>query len=46
MTLAEICENARQLSAAHGWDDKDIPARMLYVTSEVGEARGDLGGVD
>lgn len=37
MTLDEICENARQLSAKHGWDQDDAAARMLHVTAEVGE---------
>ncbi len=36
MTLDEICQNARQLSAQHGWET-DAPARMLHITSEVGE---------
>ncbi|MEL7978085.1 MazG-like family protein [Isoptericola sp. F-RaC21] len=37
MTLDEICENARQLSTTHGWDQSDPAARMLHVMSEVGE---------
>lgn len=37
MTLEEICENARQLSSEHGWDQSDPTARMLHVAAEVGE---------
>ncbi|MFF2452529.1 MazG nucleotide pyrophosphohydrolase domain-containing protein [Isoptericola sp. NPDC058082] len=37
MTLDEICENARQLSTTHGWDQSDPAARMLHLVSEVGE---------
>lgn len=37
MTLDEICENVRALSARHGWNQTDVASRMLFVTSEVGE---------
>ncbi|RNI22875.1 MazG nucleotide pyrophosphohydrolase domain-containing protein [Flexivirga caeni] len=37
MTLDEICQNARQLSVAHGWDQADSAARMLHVVAEAGE---------
>lgn len=37
MTLAEICDNVRLLSAEHGWDQTDPAARMLHITAEVGE---------
>lgn len=37
MTLDEICENVRTLSARHGWDQTDVANRMLFVMSEVGE---------
>lgn len=37
MTLDEICENVRQLSYEHGWDQADVTSRMLHVTAEVGE---------
>jgi NTP pyrophosphatase (non-canonical NTP hydrolase) len=35
--LDEICQNARELSAAHQWDETDATARMLHVVSEVSE---------
>ncbi len=37
MTLDEICENARHLSTAQGWDQDDPSTRMLHLMSEVGE---------
>ncbi|HEY9263695.1 MAG TPA: MazG-like family protein [Microlunatus sp.] len=37
MSLDEICENVRQLSSEHGWDQVDPMSRMLHVTAEVGE---------
>lgn len=37
VTLGEICENARLLATAHGWDQTNAAVRMLHVTSEVGE---------
>jgi len=37
VTLTEICENARQLATEHGWNQADPTARMLHVTSEIGE---------
>ena len=37
MTLDEICENVRLLSAAQGWEQIDPSTRMLHLVSEVGE---------
>lgn len=37
MTLDEICENVRLLSAAQGWEQNDPSTRMLHLVSEVGE---------
>lgn len=37
MTLDEICDNVRQLSTAHGWNQTDPAVRMIHVTAEVGE---------
>ncbi len=37
MTLTEICEYARQLATEHGWNQADPTARMLHLTSEIGE---------
>jgi NTP pyrophosphatase (non-canonical NTP hydrolase) len=37
MTLDEICENVRTLSAQHDWDQTDVDNRMLHLMSEVGE---------
>ena len=37
VTLDEISENVRELSAAHGWDQADPTVRMLHLSSEIGE---------
>ena len=36
-TLSEICQQAAELAAAHGWPRDSIEDRTLFFVSEVGE---------
>lgn len=37
MTIEEIQQQARALTAAHGWQDTTPEARVLWLVTEVGE---------